>query len=100
MYFVFVISGLNSLVIFKDIASRRQWTLLAVESFPVTEDTNTTVNATEQLMIIRGKGTRVVILSCLVQHARVVLRQAAHLGMREDWVWIVNSAAFSNVSTS
>lgn len=86
--------GLNGLVAFKDIASHKGWTLVAVESFQEHKNVSL-VNATTQLLHIRSRGARIVVLSCIARHVRVVLRQANELGMIDGWVWLVTNSAFA-----
>ena len=86
--------GLNGLVIFKDIASHKGWTLMAVESFQEFSNASK-VNATTQLLHIRSRGARVVVLNCIATNIRVILRQASDLGMIDGWVWLVTNGAFA-----
>ncbi|XP_078365248.1 glutamate receptor 2-like [Oculina patagonica] len=86
--------GLNGLVVFKDIASHKGWTLVAVESFQEFRNASR-VNATTQLLHIRSRGARIVILNCMAGNIRVILRQASDLGMVNGWVWLVTNAAFA-----
>ena len=86
--------GLNGLVVFKDIASHKGWTLVAVESFQVHEDISL-LNATKQLFHIRSRGARIVVLNAVGSHVRVILRQASDLGMIDGWVWLVTNGAFA-----
>ena len=86
--------GLNGLVVFKDIASHKGWTLVAVESFQEHKNLSM-VNATTQLLHIRSRGARIVVLNCIAGHVRVILRQASDLGMIDGWVWLVTNGAFA-----
>lgn len=86
--------GLNGLVVFKDIASHKGWSLVAVESFQDHKN-STMVNATKQLLHIRNRGARIVVLNCIAGHVRVILRQASDLGMVDGFVWLVTNGAFA-----
>lgn len=86
--------GLNGLVVFKDIASHKGWTLVAVESFQEFRNMSK-VNATTQLLHIRSRGARIVALNCMAANIRVILRQASDLGMVNGWVWLVTNGAFA-----
>lgn len=86
--------GLNGLVVFKDIASHKGWTMVAVESFQEFSNASM-VNATTQLLHIRGRGARIVVLNCMAANIRVILRQASDLGMVDGWVWLVTNGAFA-----
>lgn len=86
--------GLNGLVVFKVIASHRGWTLVAVESFQEHRN-ESKVNATAQLLYIRSKGARIVVLNCMAGGIRAVLRQASELGMVKGWVWLLTNGAFA-----
>ena len=86
--------GLNGLVVLKDIASHKGWALVAVESFQEYKNLSM-VNATTQLLHIRSRGARIVVLNCIAGHVRVILRQASELGMIDGWVWLVTNGAFA-----
>ena len=86
--------GLNGLVVFKDIASHNRWDLVAVESFQGYQNISK-INTTTQLLHIRGRGARIVLLHCIAPYINVILQQAQNLGMLKDWVWIVTNGAFS-----
>ena len=86
--------GLNGLVAFKDIVSHNRWTLVAVESFQAFSNTSR-INATTQLIHIRSRGARIVVLNCIASCVRVIVLQARNLGMLDGWVWIVTSGAFA-----
>ena len=86
--------GLNGLAVFKDIASHKGWSLVAVESYQVFNNISL-VNATKQLFHIRSRGARIVVLNAVASHVRVILRQASDLGMIDGWVWFVSNGAFS-----
>ena len=86
--------GLNGLVVFKDIASHKGWTLVAVERFQEHKNFSM-VNATTQLLHIRSRGARIVVLNCIAGHIRVILRQASDLGVIDGWVWLVTNGALA-----
>ncbi|EDO30203.1 predicted protein, partial [Nematostella vectensis] len=86
--------GLNGVAAIKDIASRMGWVIAAVDSFRQFEDP-LRVNATQQLVQLRARGIRIIILNCLASYARVILKQASELNMIKDYVWIVKNGAFS-----
>ncbi|XP_020613483.1 glutamate receptor ionotropic, kainate 2-like [Orbicella faveolata] len=86
--------GLNGLVVFKDIASHKGWTLVAVESFQEFRIVSK-INAMTQLLHIRSRGARIVVLNCMAGSIRTILRQASDLGMVEGWVWLVTNGAFA-----
>lgn len=84
--------GLNGLVVLRDIASHKGWTLVAVESFQEHKNLSL-VNATTQLLHIRSRGARIVVLNCIAGQVSVILRQANNLGMTDGWVWLVTNGA-------
>ena len=86
--------GLNGMVILKDIILHKRWNLVAVESFREFRNTSR-INATAQLLHIRSRGARIVVLNCISTYIRVIIRQARDLGMLKGWVWIVTSGAFT-----
>ncbi|XP_022802483.1 glutamate receptor ionotropic, kainate 2-like [Stylophora pistillata] len=86
--------GLNGLVVFKDIASHKGWTFLAVESFQEFRNASK-VNATKQLLHIRSRGARIVVVNCMASNLRAILLQASDLGMIDGWVWLVTNGAFA-----
>ena len=86
--------GLNGLVMFKDIASHKGWTFLAVESFQEFSNASK-VNATKQLLHIRSRGARIVLVNCIASNVRTILKQASDLGMIDGWVWLVTNGAFA-----
>lgn len=86
--------GLNGLVVLRDIASHKGWTLVAVESFQEHKNLSL-VNATTQLLHIRSRGARIVVLNCIAGQVSVILRQANNLGMTDGWVWLVTNGAFA-----
>ncbi|XP_070561125.1 glutamate receptor ionotropic, kainate 2-like isoform X2 [Ptychodera flava] len=81
--------GINGVIELQRIAIQRNWVITHVGRFLPTINASS-VDAREQLAIIRSKGVRLVILNCLANYARYVLRQAAELGMMQTgWAWIV-----------
>lgn len=87
--------GLNGLVTFKDVAAHKGWHLVASETFQ--EYTNISkINATSQLVHIRGRGARIIILNCMAQYVHAILLQARDLGVLKDRVWIVTNGAFAH----
>ena len=83
---------MNGLIDFKEQAQSMKWKILAVEHFAVPPDPSK-INATKELMRLREKGTRVVLLNCLSQFVPHVLKQARQLDMMKDWVWILTDGA-------
>ncbi|XP_071944890.1 glutamate receptor 2-like [Antedon mediterranea] len=83
--------GINSVREFVKIAIQRNWKIVAHEQFYAPQDTYTeTVDADSQLRSIRSKGARIILLSCLAEHARIVLAEAKNKGMTQrGWVWLV-----------
>ncbi|XP_031550471.1 glutamate receptor 1-like isoform X2 [Actinia tenebrosa] len=86
--------GMNGLKDFKNVAKSKKWKILATEHFAVSPLTRK-VNATKELLRLRDKGTRVVILNCLAEFVPSVLEQASKLDMIHDWVWILTDGAIS-----
>ncbi|XP_002737751.2 glutamate receptor 2-like [Saccoglossus kowalevskii] len=81
--------GINGLQEFQRIAILKNWVISHVGRFLPTQNASS-VDAREQLLTIRSKGVRLVILNCLAIHARYVLRQAGELGMTQSgWAWVV-----------
>ncbi|XP_064645705.1 glutamate receptor 2-like isoform X2 [Lineus longissimus] len=80
--------GINGLLNFQSKAAERNWRVLTVQQFAVTENASA-VNAVDQLRQIKRTGARVVILNCYAEHGVVVLQQAENEGMMtEGWMWI------------
>nr|XP_002730360.1 PREDICTED: glutamate receptor 1-like [Saccoglossus kowalevskii] len=81
--------GVNGLVReFHTMAVERDWSIVSVEQFWPTNN-RSELDVTEQLMNIRSKGVRIVLLHCHALYANVVLRQAERLGMTgKGWAWI------------
>lgn len=90
------IIGMNGLTDFKEWAAMSGWTILADEHFMVSPYTNK-VNATNELLRLRERGTRVVILNCEWQFVTTILEQASNLDMIKDWVWILTDGAIAEV---
>ena len=90
------VAGMNGLTDFKERAAFSGWTILADEHFRVFPNTNK-INATKELLRLREKGTRVVILNCESQYVSSVLQQASKLDMIHDWVWILTDGAIAKV---
>ena len=88
---------MNSLLAFKELAIQKNWEILATEHFPVTAGDNE-VNATDELLNLREKGARVILLSCEAVYVPQVLEQAEKLDMINDWVWILTDGAIAKVS--
>ena len=88
---------MNSLLDFKELAIQENWEILATEHFPVTAGDNE-VNATYELLNLREKGARVILLSCEAVYVPQVLEQAEKLDMIKDWVWILTDGAIAKVS--
>ena len=55
------------------------------------------INATKELLNLRERGARVVLLSCSAIYVPQVLQQAERLDMITEWVWILTDAAISKV---
>ena len=90
---------MNSLLEFKELATNNNWEILAMEHFPVTPG-GAKVNATKELLNMREKGARVILLSCSADYVLQVLEQAEKLDMIREWVWILTDGAISKVSRS
>lgn len=88
---------MNSLLDFKQMATKEKWEILSIEHFPVVADQNHTVNATEKLLNLREKGARVILLSCSAQYVPNVLAQAEELNMIKQSVWILTDGAIAKV---
>ena len=87
--------GLNGLVTLKDIASHKGWQILAYETFQ--EEKNISlINATNQLIHIRSRGVRIIILKCMAKYIPTILKQARDLGVLKDRVWILTGGAFGH----
>ena len=89
---------MNSLLDFQEFATKKKWEILAMEHFPV-DVGSAKVNATNELLNLREKGARVVLLSCLDIYVPQVLEQAEKLDMIKEWVWILTDGAISKVSS-
>lgn len=89
--------GLNGLVTLKDIASHKGWQILAYETFQEHKNISL-INATNQLIHIRSRGARIIILKCLAAYIPTILKQARELGVLKDRVWILTSGAFGHES--
>jgi len=90
---------MNGLTDFKEFAALYDWKILADEHFNVSPNSKK-VNATKELLRLRERGTRVVILNCESQFVNAVLQQAAALDMIKDWVWILTDGAIAKVGTN
>ncbi|XP_077998513.1 glutamate receptor ionotropic, kainate 2-like [Glandiceps talaboti] len=81
--------GINGLQELQRIAIQKNWVISHVGRFLPTEKPSN-VKAKKELVMIRNKGVRVIILNCLASYARHVIRQAAGLGMTQTgWAWII-----------
>ena len=87
---------MNALMGFKEHATREKWEILGIEHFPVTPGSSK-INATKELLSLREKGARVVLLSCSAIYVPQVLQQAQQLDMITEWVWILTDEAISKV---
>ncbi|KAL9979024.1 hypothetical protein ACROYT_G016616 [Oculina patagonica] len=85
---------MNALMDFKELATGKKWEILGIEHFPVTPG-SAKVNATKELMNLREKGARVILLSCSAIYVPQVLEQAEQLDMIKEWVWILTDGAIS-----
>ena len=56
--------GLNGLVVFKDVASHKEWRLVAVDRFQEIRIASK-INASTPLLHIRSRGARIVVLNCM-----------------------------------
>lgn len=90
------ILDMNALNEFKELATREKWEILGIEHFPVTPGSSK-INATKELLSLREKGARVVLLSCSAIYVPQVLQQAQQLDMITEWVWILTDEAISKV---
>ncbi|KAJ7380892.1 hypothetical protein OS493_004475 [Desmophyllum pertusum] len=89
---------MNALMEFKGLAEKKKWEILGLEHFPVTAG-SPKVNATKELLNLREKGARVILLSCSADYVPQVLEQAEQLDMVKEWVWILTDAAISKTDT-
>ena len=87
---------MNALLGFKELATQKQWEILGTEHFPVTLGISN-INATKELLSLREKGARVILLSCSAIYVPQVLEQAEQLHMITEWVWILTDEAISKV---
>lgn len=88
---------MNALSQFIGFATGEKWEILGVEHFTVTAGSYK-VNATKNLLNLREKGARVILLSCPADYVPQVLEQAERLNMIREWVWILTDNAISQVS--
>ena len=93
------ILDMNALMGFKEYATEEKWEILGIEHFPVTPGSSQ-INATKELLSLREKGARVILLSCSAIYVPQVLQQAEQLDMITEWVWILTDAAISKVRCS
>ena len=89
-------AGMNSLMDFREIATRKGWKILGTEHFLVPRDLSQ-VNATQELLNLREKGARVILLNCMEEFVPRVLEQAGKLNLIKDWVWILTDGAIAKV---
>jgi len=87
---------MNALLKFKEFATKEKWEILGIEHFPVTLG-NSNINATKELLSLRERGARVILLSCSAIYVPQVLEQAEKLDMIKEWVWILTDEAISKV---
>ncbi|XP_048580684.1 glutamate receptor 1 isoform X2 [Nematostella vectensis] len=86
---------MNGLTDFKEYGvGQFKWVILATEHFAVPTD-YTKINATKQLLRLREKGTRVVILNCMSKYVEYIMKQAERLDMLNEWVWILTDGAIA-----
>ncbi|XP_022800758.1 uncharacterized protein LOC111338522 [Stylophora pistillata] len=85
---------MNALNQFMEFASTEKWTILGVEHFQITVGSSK-VNATKNLLNLREKGARVILLSCPADYVPQLLKQAEGLDMIKEWVWILTDGAIS-----
>ena len=81
---------------FKERAIEKKWEILGIEHFPVTPG-SAKLNASKELLNLREKGARVILLSCSAIYVPQVLKQAEKLDMIKEWVWILTDTAISKV---
>ena len=81
---------------FKERATQEQWEILGTEHFTVSLGSSK-INATKELLSLREKGARVILLSCSAIYVPQVLQQAERLDMITEWVWILTDEAISEV---
>ncbi|XP_070556833.1 glutamate receptor ionotropic, kainate 2-like [Ptychodera flava] len=80
---------------FHSIAVRSDWSIVTGEEFYPTAKLSE-FNVTRQLLNIRMKGGRIIILHSRAPHTNLVLQQAAAQGMTgSGWAWIVTDLATS-----
>ncbi|RMX40220.1 hypothetical protein pdam_00016542 [Pocillopora damicornis] len=85
---------MNALSQFIGFATAKKWEILGVEHFTVTAGSYK-INATKNLLNLREKGARVILLSCQADYVPQVLEQAEQLDMIREWVWILTDNAIS-----
>ena len=90
------ILDMNVLMEFKEFATQEQWEILGMEHFPVNLSSSK-INATKELLSLREKGARVILLSCSARYVPQVLQEAERLDMLTEWVWILTDEAISKV---
>ncbi|XP_022252835.1 glutamate receptor ionotropic, NMDA 1-like, partial [Limulus polyphemus] len=81
--------GLNGLIELQRIATSRNIVVVSAETFVQTRDPEN-LDAIDVLEAIKSKGVRIVTLHCVIDYAKVILKQAHQLGMLEEgWAWFV-----------
>ena len=90
---------MNALLDFKELAMKEKWEILGIEHFPAFPG-SPKVNATKELLNLREKEARVILLSCSAFYVPQVLEQAEQLDMIKEWVWILTDGAISKVRCS
>ena len=91
------ILAMNALIEFKKIATEKQLEILGIEHFPVNLSSSE-INATKELLSLKEKGARVILLSCPAIYVPQVLEQADALNMTTtEWAWILTDEAISEV---
>ena len=82
--------GMDGVHILQQAAKRRKWQLHTIEHFHVPADPSFT-NATRELLRIKEKQSRIVILKCPIKYVTMVMKQAEQMDMIQDWVWILTN---------
>ncbi|CAH1273266.1 GRIK2 [Branchiostoma lanceolatum] len=81
--------GTHGIVEFEKLAGMKGWLIRSVQGFTPTKRAED-LDIGQQLRAIKSSGARIIILNCVVEYGKVILKQARDHGMvGAGWQWLV-----------
>ncbi|XP_078611649.1 glutamate receptor ionotropic, kainate 2-like [Branchiostoma floridae x Branchiostoma japonicum] len=81
--------GTHGIVEFEKLAGMKGWLIRSVQGFTPTKNAED-LDISQQLGAIKSSGARIIILNCVVEYGKVILKQAHDHGMvGAGWQWLV-----------